>query len=292
MSIARDVLDRLTAYRNMDSMRYTAREDMLMKRATFMQRFDMLFANLPGRLAQFMPERLFVEGMMFLYINLAKELGNAYDSNEVTEMTLIVINKVDGELVGLDASGKRYALGSPADDWTTSHNRDATLRDLMKNANMWKWKALFLPLRVPETLKHHTILQNLVSAANRIAGDDNNELAAYTTSQHVYRLADEQTGLAYKQLGAFCEGLAQPLAVSEELIREIKTMDWSFDYADRPSSASYDQKRRILKGLASMTIDDAAAVIGKYSRGNTLALNYLMNHPDYPRIKPGVRMAA
>ena len=292
MSIARALLDRLDTYRDLDSKRYDAREAMLRNRGAFMHRFDVLFQNLPGRLAQFQPEKLFVEGMMFLYINLAKELGTAYRSNEVTEMSIIVINNENGVLAGFDENGTRYEIGSPADDWTTSHNRATTLTDLVRNANLWRWKALFLPLRVPTGLKQHTILEKLVSAANRIAADDDNDFAVYTTKQHVFRLADEQARLAYDAIGAFCQDLAEPVCVGEALLSDIRTMDWSFDYADRPSSASHDQKARILKGLSMMTIDDAAAVIGKNSKGNTMAIGYLMHHPDYPRIRPAMRKAA
>ena len=58
------------------------------------------------------------------------------------------------------------------------------------------------------------------------------------------------------------EALAQyvPAEWDAELVRLMETMDWTFDYADRPNSACYDQRREIERRLKALPLEVAISV--------------------------------
>ena len=53
----------------------------------------------------------------------------------------------------------------------------------------------------------------------------------------------------------------QPREWDPELVRLMETMDWTFDYADRPNSAFYDQRREITRRLHALPLEVAIAFL-------------------------------
>ena len=78
------------------------------------------------------------------------------------------------------------------------------------------------------------------------------------------------------------EALAQyvPTEWDAELVRLMETMDWTFDYADRPNSAFYDQRREIERRLKALPLEVAISFLDVASHMWSYAYRLLRNHPD------------
>jgi hypothetical protein len=296
MSIARKLLADNESYRFLDSQTYKASENAHIARSGIIHQINDLMTNLQLGIAQFDTKRLFVEGMSFLYIDLAHEVRN-YDMPSEKEETVLVeaitMKVIDNALIGEGSSGARYAIGDATARRSYSGADTRTIRDLMEDAQIWKWKCIFLPLDVPASLAHHRILHRLAAAARQIVAGENETFERYKLAKSLHTGASKVSWAALLKLSDQFGKLPKPAAVSDALMRDIATMDWTFDYADRPSSAMYDQKARILKGIKAMDIDSAACALGNGSRGQTYALTYLFLHPDYERVtSTGVAKAA
>lgn len=287
MSIARQLLADYESYRFLDSQTYKASENAHVARSGIVHQINDLMTNLPQGLAQFDTKRLFVEGMSFLYIDLVHEVRN-YDMPSEKEETVLVeaitMKVVDNALIGEGSSGARYAIGDATAPRSYSGADTRTIRDLMEDAQIWKWKCVFLPLDVPASLTQHRVLHNVVGAARQILAGENDTFERYTLATSLRTAASKTSWAALLKLADQFGKLARPAAVSDALVRDIATMDWTFDYADRPSSAMYDQKVRILQGIKAMDIDSAACALGSGSRGNSYAIGYLRSHPEYERV--------
>jgi hypothetical protein len=72
----------------------------------------------------------------------------------------------------------------------------------------------------------------------------------------------------------------QPREWDPELVRLMETMDWTFDYADRPNSAFYDQRREITRRLHALPLEAAIAFLHVAGRSWDFAYHMLRNHPD------------
>ena len=60
----------------------------------------------------------------------------------------------------------------------------------------------------------------------------------------------------------------------------METMDWTFDYADRPNSAFYDQRREIERRLKALPLDVAIGFLDVAGHMWSYAYRLLRNHPD------------
>ena len=78
------------------------------------------------------------------------------------------------------------------------------------------------------------------------------------------------------------EALAQyvPTQWDAELVRLMETMDWTFDYADRPNSACYDQRREIERRLKALPLEVAISFLDVAGHMWSYAYRLLRNHPD------------
>ena len=72
----------------------------------------------------------------------------------------------------------------------------------------------------------------------------------------------------------------QPLEWDPDLVRLMESMDWTFDYADRPNSAFYDQRREITRRLHALPLEVAIAFLHVAGRSWSFAYHLLRNHPD------------
>ena len=78
------------------------------------------------------------------------------------------------------------------------------------------------------------------------------------------------------------EAVAQyvPAEWDAELVRLMETMDWTFDYADRPNSACYDQRDQIERRLKALPLEVAIAFLHVPAHMWQYAYRLLRNHPE------------
>jgi hypothetical protein len=78
------------------------------------------------------------------------------------------------------------------------------------------------------------------------------------------------------------EAVAQyvPAEWDAELVRLMESMDWTFDYADRPNGAFYDQRRQIERRLHVLPLEVAIAFLHVPAHMWKYAYHLLRNHPE------------
>ena len=72
----------------------------------------------------------------------------------------------------------------------------------------------------------------------------------------------------------------QPREWDPELVRLMETMDWTFDYADRPNSRFYEHRDQIRKRLHALPLEVAIAFLHVAGHMWSYAYHLLRNHPD------------
>ncbi|MBQ0819898.1 hypothetical protein KBI52_06660 [Microvirga sp. HBU67558] len=72
----------------------------------------------------------------------------------------------------------------------------------------------------------------------------------------------------------------QPREWDAELVRLMETMDWTYAYADRPSSESSRKEDLIRKRLHALPLEVAIAFLHVAGRSWSFAYHLLRNHPD------------
>jgi hypothetical protein len=72
----------------------------------------------------------------------------------------------------------------------------------------------------------------------------------------------------------------QPREWDPELVRLMETMDWTFDYADRPNRVFYEQRDQIRKRLHALPFEVAIAFLHVAGHSWSYAYHLLRNHPD------------
>ncbi|MFC4171373.1 hypothetical protein ACFOYU_04770 [Microvirga sp. GCM10011540] len=73
----------------------------------------------------------------------------------------------------------------------------------------------------------------------------------------------------------------QPREWDAELVRLMETMDWTFDYADRPNSSFYDQRRVITRRLHALPpLEVAIAFLHVPAHLWKYAYHLRRNHPE------------
>lgn len=71
-----------------------------------------------------------------------------------------------------------------------------------------------------------------------------------------------------------------PTEWDAELVKLIKSMDWTFDEADRPQIRFYDQRREIERRLCALPLDVAVGFLSLAGRDWQYALRLLYTHPE------------
>lgn len=77
--------------------------------------------------------------------------------------------------------------------------------------------------------------------------------------------------------------VAQEFAPAEwdaDLVKQIRSMDWTFDYADRPESRFYDQRTLIQRRLCALPLEVAVGFLSLAEREWQYPLRLLQNHPE------------
>jgi hypothetical protein len=72
----------------------------------------------------------------------------------------------------------------------------------------------------------------------------------------------------------------QPREWDPELVRLMETMDWTYAFADRPSSESSRKEDQIRKRLHALPLEVAIAFLHVAGRSWRFAYHLLRNHPD------------
>lgn len=72
-----------------------------------------------------------------------------------------------------------------------------------------------------------------------------------------------------------------PAEWDAELVKEIRSMDWTFDEADRPQSRYYDQRSRIKDRLSALPVEVAIGFIGLAGCEWRHAYRLMAQHPKY-----------
>lgn len=278
MSIARQLLNQVAVIRRAESDSYYAREAVILSRGRFTSKVANLFKNLPFGFAHFDLDRLCSPGMQFLVINCPVD--------EPIQIVILTTGRENGTTVLHGSDGITYPLRTSRDATGFCADTKRSFETLAYQAGYRYGPSVVLPLSIPEKLKQHTVLEGMVDLADAIIRNDDADFLMYERAMSAHLALAEKQKETRTVLAQMSEGLSLPIAVNERLITDIKGMDWTYDYADRPSAASHEQERRIKTGLNAMDIDSAAVLLAVLSPGNTIAINYLMSHPDYARVSP------
>lgn len=256
-----------------------------------------LFRNLPRGLSQFSPEWLGHPETTYLRIDLRGPEGNITNHQKLT-LTRIGFVERDGERFAVDLD-RNVDLGlvnahSFRQDWLNEpdwmkYNNHPQYRRVWKDLHFHdhdRPSDALLVLTGP-MLAHKAIAKMAQFAASVRAGGqaETAPLNAFDREQAKFRQTQDEIEAAALKAAAIYPDLAGLASQHPALVRDLKSMDWSYDQADRPSRASGDQETRIRAGLAELSLDDAAAL---FVANNTIywqhLLSYLQRHPELLRI--------
>lgn len=251
-----------------------------------------LFRNLPTGLGQFSLAWLTDPETTYLRIDRDGPEGNI-TYQQALRLTRIGFQDRDGEIVAVDLD-RREDLGlvnefsfrsdwSREPEWMKYHNHPEyrrVWRDPVYRTSDCP-KDVLLVLTGP-LLVHSAVAAMAQFAASVFAGGQAEIAPINRCDRAAARLREEKRAIeerAVQQAKAW-SGLSAVEARCPELVRDIASMDWTYDYADRPSRASGEQEQRIRRGLADLSLDEAAAVFVARNPIYWAKLPYyLMRHP-------------
>jgi len=172
------------------------------------------------------------------------------------------------------------------EDWYSPNaTRDAAYTGLVF-ASPYKGESLTryswaLPLTGPAL--RHAAFQRMANLAHAILRGDISEIKKLRYVDDAdQKLVDD---LAREQAiidGVIEEAAAQyqPNEWDAELVQLMETMDWTFDYADRPNSAFYDQRHQIERRLHALPLEVAIAFLHVAGHMWSYAYHLLRKHPE------------
>jgi hypothetical protein len=172
------------------------------------------------------------------------------------------------------------------DDWYSPNpTRDSAYTGLVfaspykgESLNRYSWA---LPMSGPAL--QHPAFKRLAHLAEVIRNGGLNEIKKLRFFDDAdQKLVDD---LAREQAiidGVIDEAVSQyqPREWDPELVRLMETMDWTFDYADRPNSRFYEHRDQIRKRLHALPLEVAIAFLHVAGHMWSYAYHLLRNHPD------------
>lgn len=287
---ARDVL------RQIDTRRYEAGQKRWQAVLDARAAIGALFVNTPNGVMGLSTKTLLHPEATYLVIDLENgRYGSA--AHERVRLTRVGFQETDGVKWAMDLTtgetlGQMNVVATTPyrlwqHDFSYSNN---PLREAAYTGIVWgspspedtlarsRW---VLPLSGP-ALRHpafqrqaefaFAILANEVMALNILLKIDreNDQLQAE---------AKEQQAIVAKAVATAAEQFP-PAEWDASLVQLIKSMDWTFDYADRPESRFYDHRSRIQNALCALPLEVAVAFIGLAGCEWKYPLQLLRRHPE------------
>lgn len=133
---------------------------------------------------------------------------------------------------------------------------------------------------------NHPAMKQLAKLASDIIDGSGNHIEPFHRLVEInHMIADnraEYTGQRTKAEEQYDRTNAAEIAKQHpELASDIETMDWTYDYADRPSKNYSEQEIRIRNGLKTLDLDDATDLFISLNKHYwTLLPYYLQKHPE------------
>lgn len=252
------------------------------------------FKNLPRGLQQFSAEWLGHPETTYLRIDLRGPEGHISNHQKLT-LTRIGFVERDGERFAVDLdrnvdlglvnafSFRRDSLNEP--DWMKYNSHPAYRRvwqDLHYHDHTRPGDAL-LVLTGP-MLAHGAIAAMARFAASVCAGGQPETAALNAFDREMAKLHTKSADITAATMKLVDDHTAKNPVGDEvaTLVREIASMDWTFNEADRPDHRFYDQQTRIRDGLNALDLDAATALFVTHNRIYfEYVLSYLQRHPSH-----------
>lgn len=275
---------------SLSSEAYKVAEKAQKTRAGIASKILVLKSNLPFGLRQFTVDTLVEEGATFLLLHLRHSTGS-YDICDA-RMETIQIVKLDGTLEAVNTStGTTYCIfrtrpanGQSWNDSTRAMNEPESFADFVTYYGGNSGNSMLLPLRPSQTASRHPALIKLAEFAVELDNDANEDMATLIDHYDEHRSLMEAWSVAFDDMVSTARSFEMPLEINPDLVQDIATMDWTYDYADRPSSKSGDQDSRIIRGLKSLPIANAIRLLGEHAHHSLgYAMYRLVFHPQYPK---------
>lgn len=260
-----------------------------------------LFQNLPAGLRHLSHASLAAEGNRYLLIDLDGPQGGIVNGAR-TRFTLIDICKSLAGLAAWDVARDEF-LGEVNEfsfrdstfwpDWMIYSNHpqkrkvwtDGVFHSDVKSTSFRK---ILLPISGP-ALAHPAFARLADYARSVIERKDANmeHLRGFDAMFDAYDAQIEEIERKAQSF-ALTEGQDPEVltAQNEELAGLIRTMDWTYDMADRPNRAYAEQERRIRALLSALPVDDAVVVFVQNAGTDWVkAPYYLQGHPEVKQMK-------
>jgi hypothetical protein len=260
-----------------------------------------LFHNLPSGLRHLSHASLAAEGNRYLLIDLDGPEGGIVNGAR-TRFTLIDICKSLAGLAAWDIARDEF-LGEVNEfsfrdstfwpDWMVYSNHpqkrkvwtDGVFHSDVKSTFFRK---ILLPVSGP-ALAHPAFARLADYARSVIERKDANmeHLRSFDAQFDAFDTQIEEIERK-AQTFALTEGQdAEVLSArNSELAELIRTMDWTYDMADRPNRAYAEQERRIRSLLSALPVDDAVVVFVQNAGANWVkAPYYLQGHREVTQMK-------
>lgn len=255
-----------------------------------------LFRNLPRGLEQFSDAWLGHPETTYLHLHVSGPQGNITYQQQLT-LTRIGFVERDGERFAVDLD-RGTDLGL-VNAFSFRRNWSAE-PDWMKYSNhpdhrrVWQKLTFCTNDRPGDTLLvltgpllvHPAIAAMARFAASVLAGGQAEIAPLNRLDRQQAKLRADEEAIKEQVLAAAdgYAGLADLQAREGDLARLIRSMDWTFDEADRPSPRGYEQRTAILAGLHRLAIDDAAAL---FVANNRIYWSYIGSYfQHHPALKP------
>ena len=146
------------------------------------------------------------------------------------------------------------------------------------------WNPTMIPLE--GKIMQHVMCQRLAAYAKTYLPAHNTDIIEIQHLETRRDALEKQLVMIHEQVQLLpyrvFEGVCNLLeANNAKLVAALDTMDWTYDYADRPSNASYEQERWIQAELGKLPLDDAVALFIRHSRSSWYYADaYLRMHPE------------
>ncbi|WP_114944439.1 hypothetical protein [Microvirga calopogonii] len=270
-------------------------------RKTVQEDIRALFKNLPRGLRHLTHSFLAAEGNRYLLIDLEGPEGGIVNGAR-TRFTLIDICRSIAGLAAWDVARDEF-LGEVNEfsfrdstvwpDWMVYSNHpqkrkvwtDGVFHADVRSTYFGK---ILLPVSGP-ALTHPAFARLADYAKSVIERKDANmeHLRGFDPQFDAY---DAQIEEIERKAEAFARTEGQDpevlTAQNDELAGLIRTMDWTYDMADRPNRAYAEQERRIRSLLSALPVDDAVVLFVHNAGANwTKAPYYLQWHPEVKQMK-------
>lgn len=251
------------------------------------------YANLPLGLRQFTPEFLGHEDATYLRLDTGGPLGGiSYGARLTLSRIGFAWNEIERRAVDLDTAAdlgevNRWSFtrqGEP--DWMVYG--DQTKRRVWRGVRYHEFRpkhrifCAILPLTGP-ILRHGTCrkLSEIAGAIWRGEVDEIAAMRAHDAEMDRLCFATAEAKAACRQLALGTFNIDALAAVHPVLVADLRSMDWTYHYADRPSAAYREQETRIRQALTRLPLDEALALFVGLNQFDWDSFSYhLVHHPD------------